>query len=124
MDIDQLAKRIQWIEEERRKEKDALALVENRIIDLEGRNNALVQQNKELNSEITRLSALLTRMDQFDELLMQVRIENKRMVDEVEKAFKQQMEEAEKVRRVEIKPIEAAQTDLRKELELLPRLKK
>jgi len=63
MDIEQLQKRIQWVEEDRRKEKDTLALLGNKVTALEGSLNALLQQGKDLSSEITRLSAIIIRLD-------------------------------------------------------------
>ena len=69
MDIDQLQKRIQWVEEDRRKEKDSLSLLENKLVSLEGNLSASLQQGKSLSSEITRLSAIILRMDQYDQAL-------------------------------------------------------
>ena len=69
MDIEQLQKRIQWVEEDRRKEKDALSLLENKLVSLEGNLSASLQQGKSLSSEITRLSAIIVRMDQYDQSL-------------------------------------------------------
>ena len=86
MDIDQLQKRIQWVEEDRRKEKDAIALLENKLISLEGNLAASLEQSKELSSEITRLSAIITRMDQYDQALVRTRMESKQAVDELDKS--------------------------------------
>ena len=44
MDIEQLQKRIQWIEEDRRKEKDAIALLENKLTTLEGNLTKVLQK--------------------------------------------------------------------------------
>ena len=41
MDLDQLQKRLQWIEEDRRKDKDTLAMLENRLASKEGAQAAL-----------------------------------------------------------------------------------
>ncbi len=73
MDIEQLQKRIQWVEEDRRKEKDAIALLENKLVSLEGSLAASLQQGKDLSSEITRLSAIIVRMDQYDQALIKTR---------------------------------------------------
>ena len=78
MDIEQLQKRIQWVEEDRRKEKDAIALLENKFTALEGNLGALLQQGKDLSSEITRLSAVILRMDQYDQALIKARVEANR----------------------------------------------
>lgn len=124
MDVDQLLKRIQWMEDERRKEKDSLALLENRLTGLEGSFSGLNQQLKELGSEITRLSTVITRMDQYDANLLQQRLEAKKQVEELDKELKKKADEAEKVRRVEVKGLESSIAELRKELEVIPRLEK
>lgn len=124
MDVDQLLKRVQWIEDERRKEKDALALMENRLIGMEGSFLALNQQIKELSGEISRLSAVVTRMDQYDANALQQRMEAKKQIEELEKDIKKKDDEKEKVRRIELKSIENSVTELRKELEPIARLEK
>ena len=124
MDFDHLNKRIQWVEDERRKEKDAITMLENRMVAYEGSITAANQQLKELSTEVTRLSAMLTRMDQYDQNLLQIRLENKRIVDELDKDIRTRAEETEKVRRVESKSFEVSLADLRKELEPIPKLEK
>ena len=124
MDLEQLQKRLQWIEDDRRKEKDALAMLENRLTVLEGSQAAPQQQLKELAGEITRLSTVVTRMDQYDAALLQARQEAKRAGDDLSKEMKIRGDEAEKVRRVEIRSLENSLAELRKELEVLPKLDK
>ena len=124
MDVDQLLKRVQWIEDERRKEKDALALMENRLIGMEGSFLALNQQIKELSGEISRLSAVVTRMDQYDANALQQRMEAKKQIEELEKDIKKKDDEKEKIRRIELKSLENSVTELRKELEPIARLEK
>jgi len=99
MDLEQVLKRVQWIEDEHRKDKDALALLENRILAYEGGIKGVNDQIKSLNAEITRLTAVVTRMDQYDANMLQVRLEGKRQVEELDKEIKKREEEADKVRR-------------------------
>ena len=124
MDIDQLQKRIQWVEEDRRKEKDAIALLESKLISLEGNLSASIEQNKSLSSEITRLSAIIGRMDQYDQALVRARMESKQAVDELDKAIKLRIDESEKVQRVQIKSFDGTFSDLQKQLEVIPKLDK
>jgi chromosome segregation ATPase len=124
MDIDQLQKRIQWVEEDRRKEKDAIALLENKIISLEGNLAASLEQSKGLSSEITRLSAIIVRMDQYDQALVKTRMESKQAFDELDKTVKLRIDESEKVQRVQIKSFDGTFADLQKQLEIIPKLDK
>jgi chromosome segregation ATPase len=124
MDLDQILKRVQWIDDERRKEKDKISKLENRIVALEGQLVSAHQQVKDLSSEITRLSAVITRMDHFDNVLVQQRLEAKRLVEELQREIKKRDEETEKVRRVEIKALDNSLFELRKELDPIPKLEK
>ena len=124
MDNEQLQKRIQWIEEDRRKEKDALALLENKVTGLEGSIAAVLQQGKDLSSEITRLSAIIIRMDQYDQALIKARVDTKQSIDDLEKAIKLRLDEFEKFRQTESRGFENNVLDLQKQLDTIPRLEK
>ena len=124
MDIEQLQKRIQWVEEDRRKEKDALSLLENKLVSLEGNLSASLQQGKSLSSEITRLSAIIVRMDQYDQALAKTRQENKQSIDDLDKMLKVRIDESEKVQQVQLKSFDGSFADLQKQLEAIPRLEK
>ena len=124
MDLDQLQKRIQWVEDDRRKEKDALAMLEGRLLALEGQLAGADQQIKDLGSEQIRISAVIARMDQYDQNLLQTRLEAKRALEELDKEIKTRADEMEKVRRVETKALETSLAELRKEMEPLPKLDK
>jgi len=124
MDIDQLQKRIQWVEEDRRKEKDVLSLLENKLVALEGSLAASQQQGKDLSSELTRLSAIITRMDQYDQALVKTRLESKQTVDDLDKTFKIRIDESEKIRRAEAKSFDSSVLELQKQLEVIPKLDK
>jgi hypothetical protein len=124
MDIDQLSKRIQWIEDERRKERDSFALLNNRITAVEGGVSAVREQIQELTGEIIRLAAVVTRMDQFDNNLVQLRQDSRQQIEDLDKETKRREEEAEKVRRVDIKALDLTLNELRKEVEGIPKLEK
>ncbi len=124
MDIEQLQKRIQWVEEDRRKEKDVVALLENKLVSLEGSVAASLQQGKNLSSELTRLSAIITRMDQYDQALVNTRLESKQAIDELDKSLMLRIDESEKIQKVHIKSFDGNFTDVLKQLELIPKLDK
>jgi len=124
MDLEQLTKRVQWIEEERRKERDVVAILENRILSLEGGVDGLNQQIKALTSEVARLTSIFARMDQYDNALTLQRAEGKQMVDELEKEVNRRADEAEKVRRMDVKSLEVSIVELKKELESIPKLER
>jgi chromosome segregation ATPase len=124
MDLEQLQKRLQWIEDERRKEKDTLALLESRVLAYEGGLAAANQQIKDISGEVTRLASIVTRMDQYDQNLLQARMEAKRLIEEIDKENKLRLDELEKLRRVEFRALESNLVELGKELDILPKYEK
>ncbi len=124
MELDQIIKQVDWLDDERRKDKARIGALEERLVALEGNVMPLINQIKDLSSEITRLSALIARMDHFDEVLLQQRLESKQYFEELERQIKKRDEDAEKLRRVEIRTIDTNLADLRKELDALPEIKR
>jgi chromosome segregation ATPase len=124
MEIEQLIKQVDWLDEEQRKDKLRLNTMDERLAATEGNIAPLVKQIKDLGSELTRLSTIISRMDTFDETLMQQRIEAKQYFDELERQFKKGQEDSEKVRRVEMRALESSLAELRKELDQFPEVKR
>lgn len=124
MELEQIYKQVEWLDDERRKDKTAIGSLEERLTALEGNLIPLPNQIKDLGSEITRLTALLARMDHFDEALLQQRIETKQRIEEIERDYKKRLEESERLRRVELRSLDTGLAELRKELEALPELRR
>lgn len=124
MEMEQIVKRIEWLDDERRKDKNTIATLENRLLNLEGGLPALNQQVKELSGEITRISTSLARFDQIESNLVQLRVDLSRNLDAVEKMRMDHERETDKTRRVELEGINKAIGDVRKGLEPIPELKK
>ena len=114
MELDQIVKRLEWLDEEHRKDKTSIATLEARIISLEGGIPALSQQIKDLNGEITRIASSLGRLDQFDASLAQTRVEFTRALDGFDKARTDHDREVEKVRRFELEGINKAIGELKR----------
>ena len=119
MEFDQVLKQLEWLNDERRKDKDIIAKQEERITAMEGGIAAANQQIKDLSGEITRLSAVVGRMDEFDSALLQVRLEINQQIDEMDKQTKKREEEMEKIRRVEMRSIDTSFAETRQELEAI-----
>jgi chromosome segregation ATPase len=124
MELEQIAKQVDWLDDERRKDKLKIGALEERLAAVEGNVPPLAHQIKDLGSEITRLAALISRLDSTDESVLQVRIEAKQQVEELDKQVKKRDEEVEKMRRSEIRALETTLNDIRKELEQLPEIKR
>jgi chromosome segregation ATPase len=124
MEIEQVAKQVDWLDDERRKDKLKIGALEERLMALEGNVQPLHHQIKDTNSEITRLAAMLGRIEMLEEHLAKLRLDLKGQFEEREKIERKRYEDAEKVRRNDVVRLDTALLDLRKELEQLPELKR
>ena len=116
MELEQVKQKLDWLDDERRQDKTVLATIENRITALEGDVPPLAKQIGDLSGEITRFNAILGRLDQFDEALLQGRIEAKQGLDELDKQISQRLDETIKVRQVETRAYDESLSELRKEI--------
>lgn len=124
MDMDQLLKRVDWLDEERRKDKNIIASLEERILSMGGDITKLETQNKELNGEVTRLDTLLGRLDTIDETIAQQRVEFYRKIDEIERVSEKSDDDVVNLLRTEIKGYDQDISEIHKELEVIPELKR
>ena len=124
MDSDQILKQLEWLDGERRKDKDIIAKQEDRIASLEGNIAAAHQQIKDLSGEIVRLTAVSGRMDGFDDAMLQQRIEINRQFEEIEKQSRKREEELEKLRRIEMRAVDGSLAGMGKEIEAISGLRR
>ena len=99
MEAEQIIKKVDWLDEERRKDKNKIASMEERIHALDANLPSLAQQIQSLSSEITRLNALMVRLETYDSNLAQMRLENKQSIEDLEKQMRRREEENEKLRK-------------------------
>ena len=124
MEFEQLAKKVQWLDDERRKDKNYIAHLEERILSLEGKLTVSEKKNLELDSEFTQLKTLFNRMDKFDEALNINRAEFSKGINEQEKIASHRVDEIKSVLRAEIRAFENQVVEVRKDLLILRDLKK
>jgi chromosome segregation ATPase len=124
MDLDQLQKRLEWLEGEFRKDKSIIDTLERRIAAYEGIQPRLEQELKDINGEVVRLSTMLARFDQLDANLGSLKVELTRAVEIVDKARVEHDREVEKIRLGDMEVINRSIGEVRKGLESIPELKK
>ena len=117
MDQAQLEKRVAWLDDEHRKDKNLIAMLEERINTLENRIITTEQQNKDLTGEITHLSTVTARMDNFDGSIEQHRVEFNKMFKSQASQSDQRVDELTTVLRAEIHAYEKSLGDVRKSTE-------
>jgi len=124
MELEQIIKRLDWLDDERRKDKTTIETLRGRVEVLEARLTPIPQQLNELNTELGRIQSQLARFDQIEASLSQLRVDLTRMVEGVEKTRADHDREVEKVRRSDQEATNKALAELRKGLEGLGDIKK
>ncbi len=124
MEIEQIIKRLDWLDDERRKDKVTISTMEERIKTLEAQITALTQENKELSSQTTRTASMVSRFDQVDAAMSQMRVELNRSIDAIDKQRIDQGREVEKLHRADLEVINKNIGDLRKNIDIITELKK
>lgn len=124
MDLEQIIKKLEWLDDERRKDKTVIATLEERVAALETMTATQLQHIKELSGETARLSALIARFDQLESAISALRVEFSRSIEAIEKQRSEHEREMEKVWRGELEAINKNVGELRKLQESFAELKK
>jgi hypothetical protein len=124
MDLDQLAKRLDWLDEERRKDRLIIQTLEERLAGVERDLPGLLQQVKEIGSEVTRFSTVLKKFDQIDAALAQMRVDFPRSLEAVEKTRIERERELEKHRLADHETLSRSISEVRRGLDPIPELRK
>jgi len=124
MQPEQILKKLDWLDEERRRDKATIATLEEKVKGLEQSLQSANQQIKEISAELSRYKPLAGRIDQTDEALLKFKVEVKQQIDAVEKEAQRREQEAEKLHRVEIKTLEASIAEIKKEISVIADLRR
>ena len=124
MDLDQLQKRMDWMEGERRKDKAIIDTLERRIAAYEGVHPRLEQEIKDINGEVVRVSMMMVRFDQIDANVSNLKVDLNRSIDLVDKARVEHDREVEKARLGDLEMLNKSIAEVRKGLDPIPDLKK
>jgi len=124
MDNEQLEKRLEWLEDERRKDKLLVATLQDRIANLEEKTQPIDQRFKELEGEVTRIATSLLRFNQIETAMAQMRQELSRMIQDIEKQRSEKEREIEKIRLADNESVNRSLGEIRKTLEVLPEIRK
>jgi chromosome segregation ATPase len=114
MELEQIIKRLDWLDEEHRKDKHALSALEERLASLDGNLKSLGQQVKEMSGDIARLNTTAARVEQFDDILSKNRSEINRFIEDLEKQREEKQLELNKQYQAEFGSINKTLTNLRK----------
>ncbi len=124
MENEQLIQRLEWLEEERRKDKTAIAMLQERLSALEALQPGLAQQVKDLSTENTRLATAMGRFEQIDASIAQLRIEFTRSLETAERQRNDRDRETEKTRLADLEMLNKAIGEVRKGLDPISELRR
>ena len=124
MDIEQASKTIQWLDDERRKDKQEITTLQERVQYLTGENTALHRKLAEVETALNTTNAMVARLSKVDSILEQNRKEMARQLEEVERRRSDAEKEADRLRKIERDSVNKTLAELRKSVEGLPKLER
>jgi DNA repair exonuclease SbcCD ATPase subunit len=124
MDPDQLAKTVEWLDDERRKDKQEIAALQERLSALTTENAGLTRKLQQLESDLAAATTVLQRVAKLDEILDGYRKEMTRQLDEVEQRRADAAREDDRLRKVEREGLNKSLSDLRKGVEQVAKLER
>lgn len=124
MDEDRIKSKVEWLDDERRKDKTILAMLEEKLTLLEGNIQGLISQSKESSSEVTRVVALMGRFEQVDNSLGQLRLEMGRSIENLEKQRAERERELENARLADIEGINKNTVEVKRLADAVAEIKK
>ncbi len=124
MDIEQLSKTVAWLDDERRKDRQEIAALHERLTALAGDYTTLLRKVQQFESDLAATNNSLQRIAKIDELLTGYRKEMTRQLEDLEGRRAEADKDNERLRKVERDGLNKSLADLRKNVEVLPRLER
>lgn len=116
MDFEQIVKRLQWLDEEHRKDKAAIIELDERIAAYEGNLDTVAKQVKPLEKQIAGLAPNSARIDQFEVIIAKQREEMKSVLAELEKKYQKREKELVAQHQKDLEPFHKEIEKLKKAL--------
>lgn len=124
VDMEQIMKRLEWLDNERRKDKSRITALESRITDLNTSNTLLQTELKDTHEEIAKFTNLYNRIDLVDHQISQLRIDAFRQLEERDKTHTEREKEIDTARRNGMDSVNRTLGELRKSIEPLQEIRK
>ncbi len=114
MEFEQIIKRLDWLDEEHRKDKAALEALSEQVAKTNGDLKVANKKIKDLTAQLSPLTTLSARIDQFNVALAQQRLDILKYVDEMDNKDVDKLPDAEKRIQIQIDKINKSILELRK----------
>ncbi|MBE9508522.1 MAG: hypothetical protein IMY86_10775, partial [Chloroflexi bacterium] len=121
MDLTQASQMLQWLDEERRKDKATIATLEEQARSQEqqlAQQEALIQ---DLQTTTASVQSLISQVTDFEQTVSNYKNEMVFLLDKREEAWKKERAEAERLRKIEFESIADHLGKLDKRMQVLPR---
>ena len=121
MDLAQAMQTIRWLDEERRKDKELIGTLQQR---LQNQAQEIAQQQVQIQELLTRIASIqtsLTRMDDFEGMVANFKSELTYQMDYRDETRRKESAESERLRRIEYEALTDHLHRLERELQVLPR---
>ncbi len=116
MEFEQITKRLEWLDDQQRKNKTAISDLSQQLTSIETTVNALSKQFKSLSKDIEDLGPTVARLNQFDQMMEKQRGDLNKLVDAVEKRALRREQESAKLNRAELNEINKSITKIASQL--------
>ena len=124
MELDEIVKRLERLDTEKRSEKAIIATLEKRIQELETTNTKLTALITQQEDEISKVKSIRTKFERVDKELSQARLERKKELDTQDKFRRESEQELRQSLQLEINNLTKRVTSLYKDHDALLELKK
>lgn len=124
MELEELSKRLDWLEKEHRKDHITIADQQEKLAAYENTFTILQTQLKDISSDISRYASTAARLDQFDTMVSLYRAEVTRLIDEVEKRRIKHEKDVEDRRRIELDNMNKSILEVRNSMEAMGELRR
>ncbi len=123
MDLEQITQRLEWLDEQRRKDRALISELQNRLANYEGRQNVLEGRLKALEAALSELKSVTSRINQFDQSLEKQRADTLKMFEERDQRTLRREREAEARWQTQIDDLSRRIRETASRLDVLPELR-
>jgi len=124
MAFEQVSKTVQWLDEERRKDKQEIIALQERLTVVTTENTGLNRKLQKLEADLATTNAAIQRLSKIDEILGGYRKEMTRQLEEAEQRRADASREDDRLRKLEREGINKSLAELRKGLDPIPGLER
>jgi chromosome segregation ATPase len=124
MELEQIIKRLDWLDEEHRKDKELIDVLSQHINIVEGELKLSIKKIKDLNNQISKISTTPARIDQYDTALNNQRNDLIKYFDDQDKNHQGNLAEIDKRYQLQFAALNKSLTQLNKFKDSIAELKR